>query len=309
MKRRVTLLTLSVFGILSGVYAFGIRDTAASTSATPLPAAPPTISSQPGKETLAVAAPHQAPAASAAGKTSHTTGATIEFPVIERGVKYVPLAQQSLPAEWKAHLQAQLKNLQETGSLSRGKVTHEFALLGSMSESLQKKGLKNLLAQLAIEPSDLGAILGPSYVLVGADSQGKWMEKRGAAGFFQILRNASGNQMVELSENQLDVLGGDGTVLAPEFQNDKVGSFPATMERLTDAQGFTLHNLQWVANDRTFHLTTSNMEADEVRQLAAAITQRFVAMNHGGWRTAYDYDPENPLHRIARPETTDKGRW
>jgi hypothetical protein len=203
----------------------------------------------------------------------------------------------------------QLKNLHETGSLSRGQVTHEFSLLGPMSENLQKKGLKNLLAQLAIEPSDLRAILGASYVLVGADSQGKWVEKRGAAGFFQILRNVSGNQMIELSENQLDVLGGDGTVLAPEFQNDKVGSFPATLERLADAQGSTLHNLQWVAKDRTFHLTARNMDADEIRQLATAITRRFVAMPFDGWRTAYDYDPENPLHRVARPEPTDKGRW
>lgn len=233
----------------------------------------------------------------------------MEFPVIERGVKYVPLNEQSLPAEWRAHLQAQLKNLRETGSLSRGKVTHEFALLGPMSENLQKKGLKKLHGQLAINPSDLRAILGPSYVVIGADSHGKWIDKRGAAGFFQILRNVSGSQMIELSENQLDVLGGDGTVLAPEFQNDLVMNFPATLERLTDPQGAMVHNLQWVAKDRTFHLTTRNMESDEVRQLATAITHRFVAMTFGGWREAYNYDPENPAHRVALPETKDKGRW
>ncbi len=308
MKRRVTFLTLSVIGVLAGVYAFGVRETAASTPATPLPVAPTPISAQPAKETLSVPAP-QAAAASAAGKTSHATRAAIEFPVIERGVKYVPLNEQSLPAEWKTHLQAQLKNLRETGSLSRGKVTHEFASLGPMSENLQKKGLKNLLAQLAIEPSDLRTALGPSYVLVGADSQGKWVEKRGAAGFFQILRNVAGNQMIELSENQLDILGGDGTILAPEFHNDMVMTFPATLEQLVDPQGSPLHNLQWVAKDRIFHLTTRNMESEEVRQLATVITQRFVAMDHGGWRTAYDFDPTNPMHRIALPETKDKGRW
>jgi hypothetical protein len=115
--------------------------------------------------------------------------------------------------------------------------------------------------------------------------------------------------MVELSENQLDILGGDGTVLAPEFHNDQVGNFPATLEQLDDPQGSPLHNLQWVAKDRIFHLTARNMSTDEVRQLAAAITQRFVAMDHGGWRTAYDFDPANPMHRVALPETKDKGRW
>lgn len=240
--------------------------------------------------------------------TANSTWATAPL-AIEPGVKYLSLEQQQLPAEWKQHLRDQLRNLRETGSLSGGKVTHEFSLLGPMADNLRHKGIDKLRSQLAIQPSDLGRVLGPSFHLVGADVQGKWVEGLGAAGFFQIQRNPTGNQMVELSENQLDVLGGDGTVIAPEFHNDSVGQFPATLEKVLDRDGTPLHNLQWAAKDRTFHLTTRNMTADETRQIAAGITQRLMAMPFEGWRQRYEYDPENPVHRTARPQDATRGRW
>lgn len=224
-------------------------------------------------------------------------------------MKYLPLDQQQLPDDWKQLLRDQLRNLRETGSLSGGKVTHEFSLLGPMANNLRSQGIDKLRSQLAIQPSDLGRVLGPAFQLVGADVQGKLVEGMGAAGFFQIQRNPTTGQMVELSENQLDVLGGDGTVIAPEFQNETVGQFPATLEHLVDRDGAPLHNLQWVAKDRTFHLTTRNMTADETRQVAAAISQRFLALPFDGWRQRYEYDPENPVHRVARPQGTEKGRW
>ncbi len=308
-KQRVILATLAVSSVVAGAYVLGTRDTEAATTAAAESAAEPMSGERPARDALS-ASPWQPPGPRPDAMTALASHApTIEPPPIERGVKYVPLAQQRLPAEWKAHLQTQLDNLRVTGSLNGGRITHEFALLGPLSETLQKKGLSKLLAQLAVEPTDLRAVLGPSYVVIGADVQGKWVEKRGALGFFQILRSVSGNQMVELSENQLDVLGGDGTVVASEFQNDKVGEFPATLERLTDSNGARLHNLQWIAKDRTFHLTARNMDAEEVRQLATAITQQFEAMRFGGWKDRYEYDPENLLHRLNRPGANAQGRW
>lgn len=304
MKHRIVVPVLLVSFGVAGVYALVSHDTAAVATVAAAPAG-----AQQVNEVLSAATGRPPAALIAANATLANPQASEEFTRFEPGVKYMPLSEQPLPAEWKDHLRAQLKNLRETGSLSGGKVTHEFRSVGSMSENLQKKGLKTLLAQLAIEPTDLGAILGPSYVLVGADSQGKWVEKRGAQGFFQIVRNVSGNQMVELSERQLDVLGGDGTVMAVESENARVAGFPATLERLVDDYGATLHNIQWAAKDRMFHLTTKNMEADEVQKLATAITQRSMALPHDGWRQPYEYDPENPLHRIARPDPKDKGRW
>lgn len=250
--------------------------------------------------------------ASAAGigvGVASIAASTASTPQIERGVKYLPLDQQQLPHEWKQHLREQLRNLRETGSLSGGKVTHEFSLLGPMADNLRNKGIDQLRSQLAIQPSDLGQVLSSAFHLVGADIQGKQVEGLGAAGFFQILRNPGTGQLVELSENQLDVLGGDGTVIAPEFQNDRVDQFPATLERVVDRDGATLHNLQWVAKDRTFHLSTRNLSADETRQVALGISQRFLAMSNDGWRRRYDYDPENPMHRLARPQNAQRGRW
>lgn len=307
MKHHVIPAALAVLVAAAGVYALGFRDSAATTSSETA-SAPQTPGPSPALAALSASAGQPTGALPPGSTALLPPRASSSTPAIPRGVNYVPLADQQLPDEWKAHLQTAIKNLRETGSFNRGKVTHEFALLGPMSESLQKKGLKTLLGELAITATDLSTILGPSYVMVGADSQGTQMENKGALGFFQILRNVSGNQMIELSENQLDVLGGDGAMIPTEYLNDKMGDLPATLERLVDAQGAVLHNIQWAAKDRTFQLTAKNMETDEVRQVATAITQRFKAMAFDGWRQRYEYDPDNIAHRLARPESKDKGR-
>lgn len=303
MKRKLVYLTCAIAGLAAVLGWLTVSDrpldiddiSASITGRSPRPAAMAPI------EAASIAMAMASGAASGASSPS--------MPVIERGVNYVPLDQQQLPDEWKQHLREQLRNLRETGSLSRGKITHEFSLLGPMADNLHRKGIDKLRSQLAIQPSELGQILGPTFLLVGADVQGKLIEDRGAAGFFQIHRNPANSQMVELSENQLDVLVGDGTVLAPELQNDTVAGVPATMEKLVDKDGAQVHNLQWAARNRTFHLTTKNMTIDETRQVAAGITQRLGAMPFDGWRALYEYDPENPMHRIARPEAKEPGRW
>jgi hypothetical protein len=223
------------------------------------------------------------------------------------GIHIVPLDQQPLPAEWKEEKRQQIRNLRDKGSMSGGKVSHEFERVGVLTDHLRKNGIEKLRALLGIQPTELGTVLGGSFTLVGADATGKDVERMGRAGFFQIYRNPTTDQMVELSELQYDVLSGDGAVITPELHNDRVGVSPATTEELADDRGATLVNVQWMSKDRAFHLTARNMPREQARQLAQSVNQGFMSMPFGGWRELYEYDRNNFLHRTARPQA-ERGR-
>lgn len=112
--------------------------------------------------------------------------------------------------------------------------------------------------------------------------------------------SGSGSQWAELADDQLDVLGGDGVVVHVDFHNEKVGNYPATLESLPDKDGAPLYNLQWWVKDRSFFMTTRNVNKDEALALAGRISRQMEALAHDGWRTAYDFAPENPAHRLVR---------
>lgn len=220
-------------------------------------------------------------------------------PALPPGVSYLPLELQQLPEDVKEQLRGAAEALKKTGSLAGGRRTHEFAQVDYFVQQLREKGWGRLLQQLAITPTDLAGALGHEFLLVGADLVGKEVGQLGRAGLYQVLRS-HGQQWVELSEEQLDVLSGDGTVIAPEMINGQVGEYPATIEHLTDHRGEVLINLQWIVRNRSLFLTTKNMQAEQSLGLARAITRGIEAMPHEGWRVPYAYDGDNPLHRITR---------
>jgi hypothetical protein len=246
--------------------------------------------SEPAALVLADRAPSPEPLASAS-QSWHLQ------PRMQPGVSYVPLEQQALPDDVKKLLRENFDRLRATGSSSGGVVTHEFMMADELEKKLRKDGLAKIQASLAITPSELGAALDESFRLTGADSQGKNVSKMGWAGFFQLHKSDDGNRWVELSENQLESAVGDATVFAPELLNERVLDSPASIESLRDKDGSWLFNLQWAAKDRVFHLTTRNMSRQEATQLAARVTQAFLAMPNDGWRTPYLLDPSNNFHQ------------
>lgn len=224
----------------------------------------------------------------------------LDVPAIpEPGVRYGRLADQPLPEALKYKLRAELQRLRDTGSGSGGKVTHEFASVDDAAKQLREWGLGPMVSALAITPTQLSSALGEGFALIGADTSGKEIPGRGRAAFYQVWRSGT-NQWVELAEDQLDVLGGDGSVVNVDFHNQRVANYPATLESLQDKDGSPLHNLQWWVKDRSFFLTARNMSKDEVIALAGRISHQMEALAHDGWRTAYDFDPENPAHRRVR---------
>lgn len=221
------------------------------------------------------------------------------------GVSYASLEQQDLPDEVREKLGTAAKALKETGSLSGGRRTHEFAYVDHFAQQLREKGWANLMRDLAITPTDLAVALGQGFLLVGADVQGKDIDKLGRAGFFQVYR-ANSDRWAELSEEQLDGLTGDGTVISTEMLNDTVGSYPATVEQLMDDAAL-LVNVEWVVNERLMSLSTRNMPKEQALALALRVSQSVEAMPHRGWRAAYEYDDDNPLHRVTRARLQQQG--
>lgn len=225
--------------------------------------------------------------------------------VLEPGVRYGRLADLPLPDALREKLHAELQRLKDTGSSSGGNVTHEFASVDDAAKQLRELGLGQVLGTLAITPTSLADALGDGYALVGAEASGKEIPGRGRAAYYQVWRKGA-SQWVELAEDQLDVLGGDGAAVTIDFHNEMIDGYPATMETLRDSQGAPLHNLQWWVKDRSFFMTTRNLGKDQALAAATRISMQLAAMPHDGWREPYSFDPENPAHRIVRARQTIK---
>ena len=223
-----------------------------------------------------------------------------QIPSMPPGLHLMPLDQQQMPEEVRHKILEELRNLRETGSTSGGRKTHEFAQTDYLSRQLQAKGYDSLVRDLAIIPSNLIGALGGGWELVGADVQAKLVTGLGWSGFGQVVRAPSSNRMVELSEMQFDVLGGDGAVISPEIFNGTVGQHPATIEVVRDDDGSELFTFSWIVADRRFSMSTKGLTRDEAAAVALRISQAREGMPHNGWQQPYEYNEENPLHRYTR---------
>ena len=216
-----------------------------------------------------------------------------------RGIHYRSIEEIDYDHTLMKMLREALHNFKQFGSTSGGKVTTEFANAESLKESLSQKGEHAILHGIAINPVQLANILGPSFQLVGANDQAKFIPNLGWSGYVQFLSDATNNRHVELSEEQLETELGDGADSIIEFNNALVGNTPAFLQMVKDENGYSVHSMEWHDGERVFILATKNFVESSVVSLAKQIQDSYRMLPHGGWKTPYRLDPSNPLHRLA----------
>lgn len=170
------------------------------------------------------------------------------------------------------------------GSMSGGVLTDQFSRVDDLSSRLLSKGLPSIQQGLAINPTNLQQLLGNTFVLVGADTQAKYINDLGWTGYFQIFFNNQSKQMVELSENQFDTAAGDGVQQASDFINSRVLNYPAVFQYIKLNASSYLYEFQWFVGDRVFMLTTKNLSQQEAQSIAENITRAHLLMPNKGWK-------------------------
>ena len=189
-----------------------------------------------------------------------------ETPVVVLGVN-----EANLPPEEKSELLRKFNNLNVYGSLSGGKITHEFKYTQKYKSELEKAGGYNKLEQqLAFKPTPLNNYIDNSLKLVGAVTSGTYTENKGFNSLFRTYDNGNGTKL-EINEMYLNPENNMSVEVYKESINHYIGNYPATIERLKDENGTPITNLSWNTKDRNYMLTASNMNEVELDNLAKNI--------------------------------------
>lgn len=189
-----------------------------------------------------------------------------ENPVVVLGVN-----EANLPPEEKSELLRKFNNLNVYGSLSGGKITHEFKYTQKYKSELEKAGGYNKLEQqLTFKPTPLNNYIDNSLKLVGAVTSGTYTENKGFNSLFRTYDNGNGTKL-EINEMYLNPENNMSVEVYKESINHYIGTYPATIERLKDENGIPITNLSWNTKDRNYMLTASNMNEVELDNLAKNI--------------------------------------
>ncbi len=220
---------------------------------------------------------------------------------IKPGIALLPLSAQKMPQAMRDQYMKDLDSLKKTGSLSGGVITHEFARADDLITNLLNKGISNIQYDLAIIPTNLPLLLGPEFALIGADTQAKYIENYGWTGYFQILKNKKTNQMIELSEDQYDVLNGDGAQGTSDFINSKILDYPAVFQSIKNGMDI-IYDCDWFVGTRQFKLSTKNFSPQEMTTVAQNITLAYLAMPNKGWKKPIPVlSPRGPFFQASEP--------
>lgn len=223
----------------------------------------------------------------------------------DRGIIYRSVNELS-DLELKKQIKLEIENFNRYGSVSKGEVTIEFAATDDLKNNLRKKGVSSIKNELAFNPVSLVDSIDSNFVLVGADTMGKFIQGKGWNRLMQSANDPLTGRQVELIENQLESKIGDNVEIFTEFMNTNVGNVKATISTMKNSNGEIVYSIQWADKERTFTLDTLSFKKEEALALAEAILENYRRLPNDGWKTPYVLDPKNPLHRRLLKESADQ---
>lgn len=196
--------------------------------------------------------------------------------MISSRVEYVNLADSGLPPDEIEKLTQDFSNLKTYGSYSKGKITHEFANTEQFKVALKRHGsFENVVKHLNFVPTDVSAILGKNFQLIGADYSGAF-NKGKYNSVFRSYQNRLG-QRFEINEMLLnDENNGKLTVYNEALNFDVIGH-PATLQKLKGVkeQGReAIYDLDFNVGNRVFSISAEGLTYQEFITVAHNIARQ-----------------------------------
>lgn len=183
-------------------------------------------------------------------------------------IHIISINEADLPFEEKQILIEKFQNLHKHGSLSAGKITHEFKYTNSYRQELDKVGgYAEIEKQLSFKPTPLDPYIASSLKMIGAMSSGTYTENKG---FNSVLRSYESvdSKKLEINEMYLNPENNISIEIYKESINYYIKNYPATIERLKDVEGNSIINLSWNTKDRNYMLSAQNISELELNVLA-----------------------------------------
>lgn len=177
-------------------------------------------------------------------------------------VTYVSLDDSGLSKSEQNVIRQQIKNLQETGSISRGTLTKEFKQ-ATHAKMTYRFGRKQAVAfdMLTIEER-----LPDGFFLTGRQYEGVVTDE-GFEQVYRLFENPTTKARLEISESKIT----QPTKLIRELFDKEIQGTPIRFERLTDKKEVVYYHTEFVKNNIYVVITTKNMALVEFMAVMDAL--------------------------------------
>ncbi len=164
------------------------------------------------------------------------------------GIMVLSVNDPMLSPEDKKEALAQINNLRIYGSLSGGKVTHEFEKIE------EKRNNINNIEKTSFQPTNLDNLVDDNLKITGRLYSGAFNKDTGYDSVYRLYENNSGKKL-EATEMYLNPASNAVMQVIKETLNHTISDVPMTFEVLKSQDGSLIYNAQFNLNDKYWSLS------------------------------------------------------
>lgn len=201
---------------------------------------------------------------------SHAQHTSAKVPATP-SVRFVALADSQLSADEKQKIARQIKNLEQTGSISGGVLTEEFksATHAKMSYRFGRK------QPLAFEMVKVKEALPMGFVLTGRAYEGV-LGKQGYEGVYRLFENPHTKARLEIIETH--VHSNQPLTLIQELFREEVRGVPLHFGQLRDKKGQVYYHGEFALGERYVIMNSRGMTLPEFMAVVESVITQIKVM-------------------------------
>lgn len=179
------------------------------------------------------------------------------------GVRLVSL--NNLDAEERQSALESVNNLKMSGSLSGGKITHEFSILDSKRGKLEEE-------KTSFEPAN--NILGSDFDMTSRVYSGAYSQDNGYSSIYRLYENSRNGAKLEFTEIYLDPNNNTVMEIVEETLNRSVNNVPMTFETIQSEELGTVYNAQFNLAGKYYSLSSQGMRFDNFEAVLSGLIDK-----------------------------------
>lgn len=181
----------------------------------------------------------------------------------KEGVRLVSL--NNLDAKERQSALETVNNLKMLGSLSGGKITHEFSNLDSKRGKLEEE-------KASFEPAN--NILGSDFDITSRVYSGAYSQDSGYSSIYRLYENPRNGAKLEFTEIYLDPKNNTVMEVVEETLNRSINNVPMTFEMINSKELGTVYNAQFNLEDKYYSLSSQGMGSENFQAIVSGLIDK-----------------------------------
>lgn len=183
----------------------------------------------------------------------------------DNGVRIVSVNDSDFDAEERQSILEGINNLKIFGSMSGGKITHEFSDLNSKRGKIEQENT-------SFKPID--NILGKDFEMTSRVYSGAYSQDSGYSSVYRLYENPSSGAKIEFTEIYLDPKNNTVMEVVKETLNRSVNSVPMTFETIETKESGTVHNAQFNVGEKYYSFSTQGISSDSLENILSHVIEK-----------------------------------